>query len=143
MEQRPDYFILGVPWFYKDKKSGDHAGWYASLFTEEMDKVVEARYPTENTEKLAKELGVTVKQLNGRAGALGVYKKTRARTACFWTEERDALLREKYPRMVSADIAKEWGISKSAVTTRASLLGIKKDVVWLKKQRRMNYGTIK
>lgn len=45
----------------------------------------------------------------------------------FWTEERNAILREKYPRCITADLAKELGASPNAVKRQAGRLGVVKD----------------
>ena len=46
----------------------------------------------------------------------------------FWTEEWNAILREKYARGVTADLVKELGASScGAVTKQANVLGLKKE----------------
>jgi hypothetical protein len=99
-------------------------------WTEERDALLRQRYQQEGSELLAQECGVSKKAVNNRARRLGLItdipkweKAVAARV--FWTPEREALLRERYPQEGVAPLVEVFGKSAEAIRSHAYILGIK------------------
>lgn len=94
------------------------------------DKIAELRaiYNDFSTKELAKHFNCSPNAIRFVASRNGIYKKNNFR----WNEESIQLLTELFPTNSNASIAKKLGSSKAAVAQKASKLGLKKDIEYIK-----------
>lgn len=101
------------------------------------DALLVARYADAETAALARELGRSVGATYVRARQLGLLKSAdhiqrmadRLRDLpghASWTDEEDAVLRDRYPDTLSKDLAQLLGRTLVAVCARAKRLGLRK-----------------
>ena len=90
-------------------------------------------YPECPIPEIAKRLGRTVGAITGRAGYMGLKRKSWCDK--LWTAEELQLLRELYPTHEGIqDIAERIGRSPAVVTTKANSIGLRR--------RRIDYGEL-
>jgi hypothetical protein len=94
-------------------------------------------YPHTATADVAAQLGVSANTVCARASILGIRKgeefKGRPRPS-IWTPERMSLLRELYPDVATAGVARRIGLRESAIAAKASELGLRKTREFLHQQ---------
>ena len=118
---------------------------HCPVWTDERIEIVRARYPVENTEELAKELGVTVNSLqmacirNNIKKDEDYIKNSNKRK---WTEKEDAMIEKWWPIIIRREmagktscwLAKEMLVARSSLINRAKELGLthlrKKEPDW-------------
>lgn len=75
--------------------------------------------------KLTSEQKILKKQAAG-------YKMCEQREL-FWTEEKNAFLKENYPQIINEFLSKRLGVSIQAIIAQANKLGLKKSEVYMNK----------
>lgn len=93
-------------------------------YTASEDARIIREYATcADPEKLAGEIGVTLNALAQRARNFSI--KREKRKPVLWTPEMDKVIIQKYPDTKAAELAKEMGLKKSSICSRAHILGLK------------------
>lgn len=87
-------------------------------YTKQEKSLIKRLYPITNTNKLAKQLGVSSKALNARALKWGLVKVTK------WLPEQILFLKNNYQKMSATEIAEELKRSVSSVSSKAEKLGL-------------------
>lgn len=112
-------------------------------WTPEMKEYLRQHYPTEDSETLAKSLGVTKQAVTTMAHHLGVSKKeTRAKMN--WTPGKIAYLEENYATGKLEDMAKHLGCTQAQLKWRAQRIGLRRKKCFptngVTQERKMYFG---
>lgn len=102
------------------------------LWTEQELYTLSMVYPTLGIDAACKELG------RSRCSVIGQARKQGLVTGRYWTPEQDAQLIALHPNHRNGDIAKIMGITQDRVESRATHLGLKKDIELLREIGRIN-----
>ena len=112
-------------------------------WTPEMKEYLREHYPTENSETLAKSLGVTRQAVTAMAHHSGAVKRAQS-GQMVWTPEKIAYLEEHYPRNSVATIAKYLGCTQAQVKWRVQRMGLRKEKTFptngVPKVRKVRFG---
>lgn len=89
-------------------------------WTAEQEAIIREKYPTTKPLALAKEMGVPVERLKGKARHIGVKQAGRFD----WTPETEQLLKDRYAVDGPTKLAEQLGTNRTRVIAKARRLGV-------------------